>query len=279
VVVSVTLGVLAAGTGISLAATRDGAGGAVTCIVVQDADAAADADSALSDVFAVGTGLHLVSAGRTVDVTVSGPITAAAATTAAATTAPPAAGAQAAGAQAGGRKHRKRHRARPAQNAGQAQAVNAAAQVQRVSVKAADNDGVDPDTVCVKLSKNAFNILGNVANGNNVGAFIATMTPKAANGRNASGQNANGRNANGQNANGQNANGRNADGNNANGQNANGRNTNGQATTNGKNGQNANGKRDRNTRDGRASADNGQAGAKNTQTQSAADGRTTWNRR
>jgi len=261
VVVSVTLGVLAAGTGISLAATRNDAG-AVTCIVVQDADAAADADSALSDVFAAGTGLHLVSAGRTVDVTVSGPITAAAATSA-----PPAAGAPA----AGGREHRGRRGARSAQNAGQAQAVNAVAQVQRVSVKAADNDGVDPDTVCVKLSKNAFNTLGNVANGNNVGAFIATMTPKAANGNKGNGQNANGRNANGRNANGANANGANANGANANGANAKGRNA---------SGGNANGKRNRSTKGGQANAGNGQADANNNRTRAAAAGdRNSGNRR
>src|SRR6266496_3690304 len=88
VLISVTAGVLAAGTGISLAATQGGGNSSVTCIVVQDAAAAADANSALSDVFPVGTGLHLTSAGRAVDVTVSGPITAAAATTPPATTAP-----------------------------------------------------------------------------------------------------------------------------------------------------------------------------------------------
>src|SRR3954452_23930692 len=88
VLISATVGVLAAGTGISLAATQGGGNSSVTCIVVQDAAAAADANSALSDVFPVGTALHLTSAGRAVDVTVSGPITAAAATTPPATTAP-----------------------------------------------------------------------------------------------------------------------------------------------------------------------------------------------
>src|SRR3954451_16138913 len=81
VLISATVGVLAAGTGISLAATQGGGNSSVTCIVVQDAAAAADANSALSDVFPVGTALHLTSAGRQVDVTVSAPITAAAATT------------------------------------------------------------------------------------------------------------------------------------------------------------------------------------------------------
>src|SRR3954469_18897732 len=88
VLISATVGVLAAGTGISLAATQGGGNSSVTCIVVQDAAAAADANSALSDVFPVGTALHLTSAGRAIDVTVSGPITAAAATTPPATTAP-----------------------------------------------------------------------------------------------------------------------------------------------------------------------------------------------
>jgi hypothetical protein len=60
---------------------------------------------------------------------------------------------------------------------------NAAVAKARNSVKAANvgkNDGVDPNTVCVELSKNAFNTLGAVGNGANVGAFIATMTPEAA---------------------------------------------------------------------------------------------------
>src|SRR3954452_2303527 len=77
-VVSTALGVVALGTGVSLAATQGSADQSVTCIVLADAKAAADANSALSDHFTVGTKLHLTSAGRTVDVTVSGPITAAA---------------------------------------------------------------------------------------------------------------------------------------------------------------------------------------------------------
>ncbi|MEU4245543.1 hypothetical protein [Actinoplanes sp. NPDC026619] len=236
VLVSATVGVLAAGTGISLAATQGGSSGSsVTCIAV--ADAAAGANSALSDVFAVGTALHLTSAGRAIDVKVSGPITAAAATTAppgnGATTAPPDGSATtaptasaSASVGAGGGKHRT-HRHKPAasgksggasasasadaasgksRSAGAASGKSAgaskgssaatskvgatrsadpAASVPRVAVKAAANDGVEPNSVCVKLSKNAFNTLGGVADGNNVGAFIATMTTSAATATNA----------------------------------------------------------------------------------------------
>jgi hypothetical protein len=60
------------------------------------------------------------------------------------------------------------------------------AKVAKVSVKADNNGGVDANSVCVELSKNAFNTLGNVANGNNVGAFIAQMTPIADTGADAS---------------------------------------------------------------------------------------------
>ena len=224
VLISATVGVLAAGTGISLAATQGGNNGPVTCIAVADATAAADANSALSDVFAVGTPLHLASGGRTVDVTVSGPITKAAATSAAATTAPAppaasdsatpaasdsatpatsdsappaasdsatpsasdstAAGASAtptAGTSTKPAKKKRRHRGASAGASATASATPtdpvAAANLAKVSIKASNNDGVDPNTVCVKLSTNAFNTLGNVGNGNNVGAFIATITP------------------------------------------------------------------------------------------------------
>jgi hypothetical protein len=221
VIGSVTLGVLAAGTGISLAATQGSSSSdSVTCITVVDAKAAVDANSALSDHFAVGTGLHLTSAGRQVDVTVSGPITAAAppattapATTAPATTAPataapttaapapsgsatadPTATATTAPPAGGGtstppKKHHRHHHKAPASKPAAAATASTAAtesnaekaaQVGKVSIKAAVNGGVDPNTVCVELSKNAFNTLGNVANGNNVGAFLATMTPTAA---------------------------------------------------------------------------------------------------
>jgi hypothetical protein len=179
-VVTTALGVVALGTGVSLAATQGG-NQSVTCIVLADAKAAVDANSALSDHFAVGTKLHLTSAGRTVDVTVSAPITAAApapsdssaAPAPSDSSAPPAPGGSSSS-PAGGKKHHKPRHHKPAPTS-QAAAV-------KVSTKAAvsgKNGGVDPNTVCVQLSKNAFNTLGAVGNGNNVGAFIATMTPVA----------------------------------------------------------------------------------------------------
>ena len=222
VLISATVGVLAAGTGISLAATQGGNNGPVTCIAVANAAAAADANSALSDVFAVGTPLHLASGGRTVDVTVSGPITAAAATSAAATSAaasdsaapsasdsaaPSASDSTGAGASATATpapgtstkpaKKKHHHRSTAAAKAGANPAASAtptdpvaAANLAKSSVKASDNDGVNPNTVCVKLSTNAFNTLGNVGNGNNVGAFIATITPGQAGQGNNAGNNA-----------------------------------------------------------------------------------------
>ena len=215
ILISGTAALLAAGTGISLAATQGSSSNSVTCIVLADAKAAADANSALSDHFPVGTALHLTSAGRQVDVAVSGPITAAAPTTAApaptdtataqptasATTDPPASGQPTAtatgqptatatsGAPAGGKKHRHHHRpprsgqttkpaAKPTTGASATESdAQKVAKVAKVSVKADDNGGVDANSVCVELSKNAFNTLGGVADGNNVGAFIATMTP------------------------------------------------------------------------------------------------------
>jgi hypothetical protein len=191
-VVTTALGVVALGTGVGFAATQSSAS-SVRCILVADATAAADANTALSDVFAVGTKLHFVSAGRTVDVTVSGPITAAAPPSAdpsASASADPSASATAGGG------HKKRHhgrggkkRAEPKGNAAKGSAntkaadttnaVNALKAKDVAKAAKGDNDGVDPNTVCAELSKNAFNTLGNVANGNNVGAFIATMTPVA----------------------------------------------------------------------------------------------------
>lgn len=218
VLISGTVALLAAGTGISLAATQSSSSAdSVVCIVTVDAKAAVDANSALSDVFPVGTALHLTSAGRQVDVTVSAPLTAAAppATTAptaapttaapsdpasadpsasatadptaTATSAPPAGGASSAPAKPG-RKHHRHHKpaatkpaAKPTASAAKAETnAEKAAKVGKVSIKAATNKGVDPNTVCIELSKNAFNTLGNVANGNNVGAFIATITQSAA---------------------------------------------------------------------------------------------------
>ena len=189
-VVSTALGVVALGTGVSLAATQGG-NQSVTCIVLADAKAAVDANSALSDHFAVGTKLHLTSAGRTVDVTVSGPITAAAPPTSA--SAPPgdngggngganasasaSAGASAPSGQGGGRKHRHHRTAAPATTTKPATAAKAAPVAKADT--STSNGGVNPNSVCVQLSKNAFNTLGNVGNGNNVGAFIATMTPVA----------------------------------------------------------------------------------------------------
>jgi hypothetical protein len=200
---STALGVVALGTGVSLAATQGSdQPESVTCIVLADGKAAADANSALSDVFAVGTRLHLTSAGRAVDVTVSGPLTAAppsasasasadpsasastsasadpSASASASASADPSASASASGGTGTGqpgRHHRRHHRP----SASPAPTVTAPA----AAVKAAQagrNGGVDPNTVCVELSKNAFNTLGNSGNGNNVGAFIATMTPEAA---------------------------------------------------------------------------------------------------
>ena len=144
-----------------------------------------------------------------------------------------------------GRKHRTHHHKPPAssskpagspgkaagspgKNAGNsAPSTDPAANVPRVSVKAAANNGVDANSVCVKLSKNSFNVLGNVADGNNVGAFIATMTPTAGNAATSAANPTNsaaaptssaanptssaaagGQNNNGQNNNGQNNNGR-----------------------------------------------------------------------
>jgi hypothetical protein len=233
VLISGTVALLAAGTGISLAATQSNSGSSVTCIVLADAKAAVDANSALSDHFPVGTALHLTSAGRQVDVTVSGPITAAAPTTAApapsdsataqpsdtataqptdtatadpsdtataqpsdtatadptatATTSAPAGGngGNTGGNNGGKNNHhkppRRGHTTKPAAKptaSASASESNAqkVAKVAKVSVKADDNQGVDANSVCVELSKNAFNTLGNVGNGNNVGAFIATMT-------------------------------------------------------------------------------------------------------
>jgi hypothetical protein len=198
-VVTTALGVVALGTGVSLAATQGG-NQSVTCIVLADAKAAVDANSALSDHFAVGTKLHLTSAGRAVDVTVSGAITAAAPAPSTAAPAPSGSaggggqqgGGQQGGGQqgggasssapapsgsAGGKKHHHKKHQKPAKG-GKSSAPAAAAK--SVTVKAAvsgKNGGVDPNSVCVELSKNAFNTLGNVGNGNNVGAFIATMTP------------------------------------------------------------------------------------------------------
>jgi hypothetical protein len=211
-VVTTALGVVALGTGVSLAATQGG-NQSVTCIVLADAKAAVDANSALSDHFAVGTKLHLTSAGRAVDVTVSGAITAAAPAPSTSTADPapsesasdpapsesasdpapsesatdpapsesasaPAPSGSAGGSNQGGKKHHRRHH-RPKSSA-TAKAPAKAAAAKSVTVKAAvsgKNGGVDPNTVCVELSKNAFNTLGAVGNGNNVGAFIATMTP------------------------------------------------------------------------------------------------------
>jgi hypothetical protein len=241
IVGSTTLGLVALGTGISLASTHTKAAlGPVTCIVTADAAAAVDAGTALSDVFAVGTKLHFSSAGRTVDVTVSAPLTkaaapatsaaadpsadpssaaptSAAATSAAPTDAPTSAAATSAapgGSTAPGKKHtskraKKRQAARAA--AAAAAAKNAAAATKAADAKktadavnsmpqvevAGANDGVDPNTVCTELSKNAFNTLGGVVNGNNVGAFIAQMTPVADGG---AGQNGNGQNGAGQSA-------------------------------------------------------------------------------
>jgi hypothetical protein len=193
-VVSTALGVVALGTGVSLAATQGG-NQSVTCIVVADAKAAADANSALSDHFAVGTKLHLTSAGRTVDVTVSAPITAAApapsgsaadpAPSGSATdpapsgsAADPAPSGSAGGGQnQGGKKHHKPRHHKPARSASSSAAAAKAPKVSTKAAVAGKNGGVDPNSVCVQLSKNAFNTLGNVGNGNNVGAFIATMTP------------------------------------------------------------------------------------------------------
>ncbi len=189
-VVTTALGVVALGTGVSLAATQGG-NQSVTCIVLADAKAAVDANSALSDHFAVGTKLHLTSAGRAVDVTVSAPITAAAPapSTSAADPAPsgsasdpaPSGSASApapsgsAGGGNGGKKHHRRHH-KPVKSS--APAAKAAAKTATVKAAVAGkNGGVDPNSVCVQLSKNAFNTLGAVGNGNNVGAFIATMTP------------------------------------------------------------------------------------------------------
>jgi hypothetical protein len=216
-VVSTALGVVALGTGVSLAATQGSAKAqSVTCILVVDASAAADANSALSDVFAVGTKLHMTSAGRAVDVTVSGPITAAAppsasasaspsptasasptATASASASAPASASASAtasatASAGAGGKGghttgkggHKKERHRKPAKKT-LAPSVNAAVNAVKAAnagkaPSATKNDGVDPNTVCAELSKNAFNTLGASGNGANVGAFIATMTPVAA---------------------------------------------------------------------------------------------------
>ena len=192
-VVTTALGVVALGTGVSLAATQGG-NQSVTCIVLADAKAAVDANSALSDHFAVGTKLHLTSAGRAVDVTVSAPITAAAPapSTSAADPAPsgsasdpapsgsasaPAPSGSAGGGNGGngGKKHHRRHH-KPVKSS--APAAKAAAKTATVKAAVAGkNGGVDPNSVCVQLSKNAFNTLGAVGNGNNVGAFIATMTP------------------------------------------------------------------------------------------------------
>jgi hypothetical protein len=193
------IALVAAGTGISLAASSDS--GSVLCIVEADAKAAVDAGTAISDTFAVGTKLHMTSAGRQVDVTVSGPLTA-----------PPANGGNAAGnaggnaggdaagnagaANTGTGRHR-RHRNQAAANA--AADANAAAKTStaktstartsaaKTSTKArvlaadpnAPNLGVDPNSTCVKIAKNAFNTLSGSGNGNNVGTFIATMTPVA----------------------------------------------------------------------------------------------------
>jgi hypothetical protein len=283
-VVSTALGVVALGTGVSLAATQGSAKAqSVTCILVVDASAAADANTALSDVFAVGTNLHMTSAGRAVDVTVSGPITAAAPSASAtadpsdsatadpsasatadpsdsatadpsasatadpsdSATADPSASATAdpsdsatvspsdsataapsdsasapASTPAGGGTgskggHKKGHHRKPAQGkAAQGKAAQGkAAQGKAAQGKAAQGDaakkatadastskavnslkaaqagdalatgkngGVDPNTVCAELSKNAFNTLGASGNGANVGAFIATMTTEAA---------------------------------------------------------------------------------------------------
>jgi hypothetical protein len=203
-VVTTALGVVALGTGVSLAATQGG-NQSVTCIVLADAKAAVDANSALSDHFAVGTKLHLTSAGRAVDVTVSGAITAAAPAPSTSTadpapsgstadpapsgstadpapsgssSAPAPSGSAGGGNQGGGKKHHRKHH-KPKSSA-TAKAPAQAAAAKSVTVKAAvagKNGGVDPNTVCVELSKNAFNTLGAVGNGNNVGAFIATMTP------------------------------------------------------------------------------------------------------
>lgn len=248
--ISGTVALLAAGTGISLAATQGSSNAdSVTCIVVVDAKAAVDANSALSDVFPVGTPLHLTSAGRQVDVTVSAPITAAAPTSAAptsaaATTAAPtdpasadptatATSAPASSPASGkptkpGKKHHHHGKATPAKPAAKPTAsasatesnAEKAAKVGKVSIKAASNGGVDPNTVCVQLSKNAFNTLGNVVNGNNVGAFLATMTPGAAGAGNGAGAGqsaaasptASATSAAGQAGNGQNAGGQNAGG-------------------------------------------------------------------
>ncbi len=201
-VVTTALGAVALGTGVSLAATQGG-NQSVTCIVLADAKAAVDANSALSDHFAVGTKLHLTSAGRAVDVTVSGPITAAAPAPSGSTAAPApsgsassgsaggnqaggnqaggnqAGGNQAGGNQAGGKKHHWKHH-KPAKGAKSSAPAGNAGTGKTATVKAAvsgKNGDVDPNSVCVELSKNAFNTLGNVGNGNNVGAFIATMTP------------------------------------------------------------------------------------------------------
>jgi hypothetical protein len=278
-VVSTALGVVALGTGVSLAATQGSAKAqSVTCILVVDASAAADANTALSDVFAVGTNLHMTSAGRAVDVTVSGPITAAAPSASAtadpsdsatadpsasatadpsdsatadpsasatadpsdSATADPSASATAdpsdsatvspsdsataapsdsasapASTPAGGGTgskggHKKGHHRKPAKNkpaqgkaaqgkAAQGKAAQGDAAKKATadastskavnSLKAAQagdalatgkNGGVDPNTVCAELSKNAFNTLGASGNGANVGAFIATMTTEAA---------------------------------------------------------------------------------------------------
>jgi hypothetical protein len=217
IVGSTTLGLVALGTGISLASTHTKAGlGPVTCIVTADAAAAVDANTALSDVFAVGTKLHFASAGRTVDVTVSAPLTKAApatsatadpsaAPTSAAPTADPSAAPTSAAptgaaptsaaptASAPGRKHHHHLTKRELEKLRQAAAAKKAAAEKASDAKttkaaveslpqvevAGANDGVDPNTVCTQLSKNAFNTLGGVANGNNVGAFIAQMTPVA----------------------------------------------------------------------------------------------------
>ncbi len=141
VLLSGTAALLAAGTGISLAATGNSSGGSVTCLVVADAKAKADANTALSDHFAVGTPLHVTSAGRQVDVTVSGPISAAAA-------------------------------GKAQSNSVKSAQVDAA----KTGVQADQNGGVDSNTVCVQLSKDAFDKAGNVGSGNNVGAFLATIT-------------------------------------------------------------------------------------------------------
>lgn len=225
IVGSTTLGLIALGTGISLASTHTKAAalGPVTCIVTADAAAAVDAGSALSDVFPVGTKLHFSSAGRTVDVTVSAPLTKAAPATSApadpssaapTTSAPadpssaaptadpsaaPTSAAPSASAGAPGKKHHLTRRElerlrqlaakkRAAERRAKAAAAKKSAEAKKTldAVKsmpkvevAGANDGVDPNTVCAQLSKNAFNTLGNVVNGNNVGAFIAQMTPEA----------------------------------------------------------------------------------------------------